>query len=143
MNTPRCWRLCAGCGRSPITPTLYSTTEHLPTKEDKMNRMWIYAAFALGCLIFYSPAVRAQSSHPANGLGTLGGLMRPHEGTPKHEGSWYRSGGNGDARYVKPGETITLLDYKGAGIARRFWVTIAPRAEMTIHRQAIPRMYWD
>src|SRR2546423_4130312 len=73
----------------------------------------------------------------------LAGLILPKEGTPKHEGSWGRGGGNGDARGVAPGETLTLLDYKGAGIIRRFWVTIAPRSEMTIHRQAILRTYWD
>src|SRR5438045_3409004 len=60
----------------------------------------------------------------------LSGLALPHGGMPKHEGSWDRGGGNGDARPVKPGETLTLLDYHGAGIIRRFWVTIAPRAEM-------------
>src|SRR5678815_1446773 len=74
---------------------------------------------------------------------TLNNLALPHHGTAMHEGSWDRSGGNGGARPVKPGETLTLLDYHGAGIIRRFWVTIAPRAEMHIHRQAILRMYWD
>ncbi len=73
----------------------------------------------------------------------LAGLSLPHAGVAKHEGSWDRGGGNGDARPVEPGKTITLLDYNGAGIIKRFWVTIAPRAEMHIHRQAILRMYWD
>jgi hypothetical protein len=86
----------------------------------------------------------AQGKNPAESLGSpLAGLALPKSGTPKHEGSWDRSGGNGDARYVKPGETLTLLNYRGAGIIRRFWVTIAPRADMPIHRQAILRMYWD
>jgi hypothetical protein len=73
----------------------------------------------------------------------LAGLAAPHPGTTKHEGSWDRKGGNGDARSVAPGETLTLLDYQGAGVVHRFWVTIAPRAQMEIHRQAILRMYWD
>lgn len=86
----------------------------------------------------------AQGKNPAATMGSpLAGLVLPKNGTPKHEGSWDRRGGNGDMRYVKPGETLTMMDYKGAGIIRRFWVTIAPRAEMTIHRQAILRMYWD
>src|SRR5438552_536305 len=86
----------------------------------------------------------AQGRNPASGIGgSLDGLMFKKEGIAKHEGSWDRSGGNGDMRVVKPGETISLFDYKGAGIVRRFWVTIAPRAEMSIHRQAIIRMYWD
>lgn len=73
----------------------------------------------------------------------LAGVAIPHPGQAMHEGSWDRSGGNGDARSVAPGQTITLLDYHGAGIVHRFWVTIAPRAEMHIHSQAILRMYWD
>lgn len=85
-----------------------------------------------------------QNYAPSDSLASpLSGLAMPRKGTPKHEGSWDRKGGNGDARPVAPGETITLMDYKGAGIVRRFWVTIAPRSEMTIHRQAILRMYWD
>ncbi|HZZ44537.1 MAG TPA: glycoside hydrolase family 172 protein, partial [Tepidisphaeraceae bacterium] len=76
-------------------------------------------------------------------LSPLSSLPNPHPGRAMHEGSWDRSGGNADARPVKPGETITLLDYKGAGIIHRFWVTIAPRADQKIHAQAILRMYWD
>lgn len=94
-------------------------------------------------LLLASRCTQAQDRNPVGQLGTLGSLMLPREGTARHEGSWDRRGGNGDARAVKPGETLTLLDVKGAGVIRRFWVTIAPRSEMTIHRQAILRMYWD
>jgi hypothetical protein len=94
---------------------------------------------ALACVL---PAA-AQGRNPSLGLGQLGELAREKDGTPKHEGSWDRKGGNADMRRVEPGQTLTLLDYKGAGMVRRFWVTIAPRSEMTIHRQAILRMYWD
>src|SRR4051794_16774169 len=73
----------------------------------------------------------------------LAGLAEPHAGRAMHEGSWDRAGGNADMRAVEPGQTITLLDHQGAGIIHRFWVTIAPRSEMHIHRQAILRMYWD
>jgi len=89
-------------------------------------------------------AVQGQGAGPADSLGSpLAGLAMARDGIAKHEGSWDRSGGNADMRRVDPGQTITLLDYRGAGIVRRFWVTIAPRAEKTIHRQAILRMYWD
>ncbi len=92
----------------------------------------------------FAPLSASAQSNPAAGLGSpLSGLAVKRQGTPRHEGSWDRTGGNADFRTVAPGETITLFDYKGAGIVRRFWVTIAPRAEMTIHRQAILRMYWD
>src|SRR5438067_1947760 len=102
-----------------------------------------FAAF-ISALSVMGSSSYAQGKNPAESLGSpLAGLALPKSGTPKHEGSWDRTGGNGDARYVKPGETLTLLDYKGAGIIRRFWVTIAPRADMQIHREAILLMYWD
>ena len=81
--------------------------------------------------LFVAGSALAQDRNPVGQLGTLGSLMLPRDGTPKHEGSWDRRGGNGDARTVKPGETLTLLDVKGAGVIRRFWATIAPRSEMT------------
>lgn len=84
-----------------------------------------------------------RGANPVGKLGMLGDLAQPRRGVTKHEGSWDRKHGNGDLRRVAPGETLTLLDYQGAGIVRRFWVTIAPRSEMTIHRQAILRMHWD
>ncbi len=97
----------------------------------------------ISVLNLFQPA-KASDDNPAAALGSpLAGLALPHGGTAKHEGSWDRSGGNGDAREVKPGQTLTILDYKGAGIIHRFWVTIAPRSDMYIHRQAILRMYWD
>jgi hypothetical protein len=76
-------------------------------------------------------------------ISPLAGVAGEHPGEAMHEGSWDRSGGNGDFLPVAPGQTVTLLDYHGAGIIRRFWVTIAPRAEMHVHSQAILRMYWD
>ena len=88
--------------------------------------------------------VRAQrNASVADLIGPLAGLAAPHKGTAKHEGSGDRKGGNDDFRPLAPGETLTLLDTKGAGIVHRFWVTIAPRADKALHRQAILRMYWD
>ena len=97
----------------------------------------LFALMLIGCSTNKSASSLADFASP------LSGLPAPHSGVAKHEGSWDRTGGNGDARPVAPGQTITLLDYKGAGVIHRFWVTIAPRAEMHIHRQAILRMYWD
>src|SRR5205807_2773369 len=97
-----------------------------------------------GIALLCAGVSHAQTYNPVGELASpLGGLASPRGGTPKHEGSWDRSGGNGDARGVDPGQTLTILDYKGAGIIRRFWVTIAPRSDMQIHRQSILRMYWD
>lgn len=59
-----------------------------------------------------------------------------------HEGSWDRTGGNHDYLEVPPGQTVTLLDYQGAGEIHRFWMTISPRNVPAL-RQVILRMYWD
>jgi hypothetical protein len=82
----------------------------------------------------------AQSTPP---LGTLDGLTRPRDGKLAHFSSHDRSGGNADFVPVAPGETVTLVDYKGAGTVRRWWVTIAPFNNPRIQRQTIVRCYWD
>jgi hypothetical protein len=88
--------------------------------------------------------IRPLARPPSNVLQSpLANLAAAHAGRAMHESSWDRSGGNADMRRVEPGQTLTILDYHGAGIIRRFWVTIAPRADKLIHRQAILRMYWD
>ena len=105
-----------------------------------------FTALAFFCLLFVLTHGNAfaQSGSPVEALGSpLAGLAAPRGGAAKHEGSWDRKGGNDDARAIAPGETLTLLDAKGAGIIRRFWATIAPRSEKSLHRQAILRMYWD
>jgi len=79
---------------------------------------WVVATMAIA--VCFSPAEAKEQNPVASlGAGTLGSLMLPRDGITKHEGSWDRNGGNGDCRFVKPGETITLMDVKGAGIVRR------------------------
>ncbi len=96
--------------------------------------------FMLGSLLA-GGAVHAQSLDHFSS--PLSNLAEPKEGTAMHEGSWDRRGGNADMRRVEVGQTLTLFDHQGAGCVHRFWVTIAPRADMKIHAQAILRMYWD
>jgi hypothetical protein len=56
--------------------------------------------------------------------------------------SYDRSGGNGDARAIAPGETLTLLDDAGPGMITHVWVTIA--SDDPHHLKALVlRMYWD
>jgi len=85
-------------------------------------------------------AVQAQNI----GGGTLNSLMTPRGGKVRHFASTDPKGGNADFVPVAPGQTYTLVDYKGgAGIVRRWWITIAPRNNVAIQRQAIIRCYWD
>jgi hypothetical protein len=56
--------------------------------------------------------------------------------------SYDRSGGNGDARTIGAGETLTLLDADGPGVVSHVWVTIA--SDDPNHLKALVlRMYWD
>lgn len=59
-------------------------------------------------------------------------------------GSYDRTGGNNDrVENVAPGQKLTLMDVKGAGIINHIWITIAPGAEKLNRNDIILRMYWD
>ena len=96
------------------------------------------------------PASHAQTtpsntSSTSNGLGggSLANLGMPREGRLAHYSSRELNGGNADFRPIAPGATFTLLDHQGAGIVRRWWLTIAPWNNREIQRQLIVRCYWD
>jgi hypothetical protein len=69
--------------------------------------------------------------------------MLPRSGHIVDYSSYDRKFANDDFRPVAPGETITLVDHRGAGIVRRWWLTIAPLKNREIQRQLIVRCYWD
>lgn len=57
--------------------------------------------------------------------------------------SYDRSGGNGDYRSVKPGETIEIFNENGPGEIRHIWTTIPPWSEVYNLKKIVLRMYWD
>lgn len=75
--------------------------------------------------------------------GSLEGLIHPRNGGLAHYSSYDRTMKNEDALRIAPGETVTLMDHKGAGIVRRWWITIAPRNNVAIQRNLIIRAFWD
>jgi hypothetical protein len=75
--------------------------------------------------------------------GPLGDLFLAKEGGLAHYSSYDSSGKNADFRVLAPGQTLVLADHKGAGVVRRWWLTIAPRNVVEIHRSLIIRCYWD
>lgn len=108
-----------------------------------MSAFLVGAALLAG-LLCGPAAMNGARAQALPGQSTLGELMMPRGGKVLHFGSTDPNGRNGDFRRVAPGQTYTLLDYKGgAGIVRRWWVTIAPRNNVPIQRQAIVRCYWD
>jgi hypothetical protein len=91
-------------------------------------------------LLALPPLARSQADAFSS---PLSGLASPRAGRAMHEGSWDRKHLNDDALHLKPGETVTLFEHEGAGCVHRFWVTIAPREDVSIESQVILRMYWD
>lgn len=79
----------------------------------------------------------------AQSEGPLGDLFLAKEGGLRHYSSYDSTGKNADFRTLAPGQTLTLVDHKGAGVLRRWWLTIAPRNVVEIHRSLIIRCYWD
>src|SRR5580658_9145868 len=51
------------------------------------------------------------------------GLARLRNYKTRRSSSWDRTGGNGDAVPVEPGQTATLLDVAGAGVVTHLWFT--------------------
>jgi hypothetical protein len=73
---------------------------------------------------------------------SLGSLPLAKDYVQKRSSSYDRSGGNGDARAIAPGETLTLLDDAGPGLISHVWVTIA--SDDPSHLKALVlRMFWD
>jgi hypothetical protein len=86
---------------------------------------------------FLSGSLFAQD--PAGWLATL---PQAKDYVQHRVSSYDRSGGNGDARAIAPGETLTLLDEAGPGMITHVWVTIA--SDDPHHLKALVlRMYWD
>lgn len=96
----------------------------------------ILIAAMLGVFVFTGAA---QTTDLLSGLTTIKEGVRS-----KRVSSYDRSGGNGDNVYmIKPGESRTIFDVKGAGIITHIWVTIAPRPEQLNRTDVILKMYWD
>jgi hypothetical protein len=79
----------------------------------------------------------------AQTAGALDALTQPRPARVAHYSSRDTTGGNDDFRRIPPGATLTLVDHRGAGIVRRWWVTIAPRNNVAVQRQLVVRCWWD
>ena len=75
--------------------------------------------------------------------GGLSQLYLAKKGGLIHYSSTDSTGGNNDRIFIGPGEKKTLVDHHGAGIVKRWWLTISPRNNTEILRHLIIRCYWD
>jgi hypothetical protein len=60
----------------------------------------------------------------------------------RRSSSWDRSGGNGDAVPVEPGQSATVLDVTGAGVITHIWFTIASDEPYHL-KNLVLRAWWD
>ena len=98
------------------------------------------SVFAVAVVLVAIRAAVAIAQQPG---GSLDALVLPRSSRIAHYSSLDSLGRNDDFRRVAPGQTITLVDHTGAGIVRRWWITIAPRNSVALQRQVIVRCYWD
>lgn len=91
---------------------------------------------------------------PGSHYGSYGSSLRDLPRLRTHrrlrESSWDRTGGNEDRVTVRPGETVTLADIRGAGSINHIWMTVAPRVAPTRDsvdnaylRKLVLKIYWD
>ena len=68
-------------------------------------------------------------------------------GKRMRQSSYDRSGGNDDRAHVKPGETFTFAEMKGAGMISHIWFTLGNETEGGSEpfnmRKCVLRCYWD
>jgi hypothetical protein len=99
------------------------------------------------CCFFLTLAVAAHVAAqplfapPGNAQSRWASFENP--GMEKGAGGQLNAGGKGAAfKPVKAGETVTLLDTKGAGTVRRMWFTLQDRSPESL-RSHVLRMYWE
>jgi hypothetical protein len=77
-------------------------------------------------------ASRAHAQLP--GRGALDALVYPRDSRILHFSSADPTHRNHDFRPIAPGETLTLVDHRGAGVVRRWWLTVAPLNHVALQR---------
>ena len=74
------------------------------------------------------------------GLSPLRGLAKLRQARTRRFSSYDRTGGNDDRLHVEPGQTVTIAEYRGAGIVTHVWVTIQCQSENYL-RKAVMRAW--
>lgn len=117
----------------------------------KMPRRSLLGYFASGAAVLGAGSLMTgQSGHaaelkaerPETGTAELLALAKLRETRTRRSSSYDRSGGNGDAIGVAPGQTAVLLDQQGAGIITHIWFTINSSDRYHL-KNLVLRMYWD
>jgi hypothetical protein len=97
----------------------------------------VSAATLLG--VTAAPSIAASVETAPEELFALARLRSYRNG---RSSSWDRTGGNADAVPVGPGQAVTLLDLKGAGVVTHIWFTINSPDPMHL-KNLVLRAWWD
>jgi len=127
---------------------LSESNESLPARRRLLGGI-VSAAALLGL----NSAGAAASTSPAAGAleppapdaaepEELFALARLRNYKTRRSSSWDRSGGNGDAVPVEPGQAATLLQVSGAGVVTHLWFTINSQDPMHL-KNLVLRAWWD
>ena len=85
-----------------------------------------------------APALTSSEHAPEE----LFALARLRAYKSRRSSSWDRTGGNGDAIPVEPGQAATLLNLTGAGVVTHIWFTINSSDHMHL-KNLVLRAWWD
>ena len=88
-----------------------------------------------------APAAASTASDPT-APEELFAQARLHNYKTRRSSSWDRTGGNGDAVPVEPGQSATMLEATGAGVVTHIWVTINSKDPMHL-KNLVLRAWWD
>lgn len=100
--------------------------------------MRLIAALTLLCLM----AVGNVSAQNVPGMLEELPLLKDYEAMRSSSADLNWKNGNGDARPISPGQTLTLAELKGPGRITHIWFTIADN-ERSYGKKLVLRMFWD
>jgi D-arabinan exo alpha-(1,3)/(1,5)-arabinofuranosidase (non-reducing end) len=104
--------------------------------------MSTFLRIALFCLLFITAGYAGDRDYPLTD-GPLGDLpLLKDYVSGRSSSSAEKLDSNGDCRWIKPGESLTIHDHDGPAVIRHIWMTIAG-GEQKWPRLYMLRMYWD
>jgi hypothetical protein len=102
------------------------------------------AGFLLGTFLFTLASTPAFAAVDDLSSRSLENLFLPRKGKVVQFSSHGKKPGDVDSWEVPAGGTVTLVDARGAGVVRRWWMTVVQHQENPeLLRRTILRCYWD
>jgi hypothetical protein len=125
----------------PFDSHPFDAKEELPARRKLLGGL-VSGAALLGLSTTASAAGTAAPPEPGTAPDELVAMARLRSYKSRRSSSWDRTGGNGDAVAVEPGQAATLLDVTGAGVVTHLWFTINSRDPMHL-KNLVLRAWWD